>query len=119
MKTIMKKIWKVNVSFVDEAPADGDRILKDVKTLLEYNQTHGGFGKMPYYWYGFKAAYENDEDIYPVMVEVRRKVRNKATKRMETKREFRTLRIKAEFLNREWRTMTTASGMTVHYAVAI
>lgn len=114
----MKKMWKVNVSFVDEVPADGERILKDVKTLLEYNQAHGGFGKMPHYWYGFKSAGE-DDGVIPVMVEVRRRVRNQDTKRTETKREFRTIRIKAEFLNREWRTMTTPGGLTVHYAVAV
>ena len=112
-----KKIWKVNVSFVGEAPADGERILKDVKTLLEYNQAHGGFGKMPYYWYGFKAG--ESDDIIPVMVETRRRVKNKILKRTEIKREFRTVRIKAEFLNREWRTVMTKSGIPVHYAVAV
>ena len=112
-----KKMWKVNVSFVDDAPADGERILKDVKKLLEYNRIQGGFGKMPHYWYGFKMA--DGDDVWNVMVEVRRRVKNKATKRTEMKREFRTIRIKAELLNREWRTMTTPGGMTVHYAVAV
>jgi hypothetical protein len=112
-----KKIWKVNVIFVDEAPADGERILKDVKTLLEYDRIHGGFGKMPYYWYGIETG--DDDGIYPVMVETRRRVKNKALKRMEIKREFRTVRIKAEFLNREWRTVMTKSGIPVHYAVAV
>jgi len=31
----MEKKWKVNVGFADETPADGERILKEVKTLVE------------------------------------------------------------------------------------
>lgn len=112
-----KKMWKVNVSFVDETPEDGERILRDVKTLLEYDRSHGGFGKMPYYWYGIKVS--EDDGIFPVMVEVRRRMRNKALKHTEVKRTFRTVRVKAEFLNREWRTMTTPGGLTVYYAVAV
>jgi hypothetical protein len=53
------------------------------------------------------------------MVEVCRRVRNKALKRTEVKRTFRTVRVKAEFLNREWRMMTTPGGLTVYYAVAV
>ena len=112
-----KKIWKVDVSFVGEAPADGERILKEVKTLLEYDRIQGGFGKMPHYWYGIETG--DDDGIYPVMVETRRRVKNKVLKRTEIKREFRTVRIKVEFLNREWRTVMSKSGIPVYYAVAV
>lgn len=113
-----KKIWKVNVSFVGDVPADSKRILKDVKTLVENDRLSGGFGKMPYYWYGFKESVISD-DISSVIVETRRKLKNKALKRTEIKREFRTVLIKVKYLNRKWRTMTTKTGLPVYYPVAV
>lgn len=107
-----EKKWKVNVGFADEAPADGERILKEVKTLVEYNRTHGAFGKLPRYWYGIKDT--DTDGIVSVMVEVRKRVKNKLLKRTEIKTTYRTLRMKIDILNRRWRTIMTPSGLPVY-----
>ena len=112
-----EKKWKVSVGFADEAPADGERILKEVKTLVEYDRTQGAFGKQPRYWYGIKAA--DTDGISSVMVEVRRRVKNKLLKRTETKTTYRTLRMKIDILNRRWRTIMTASGLPVYVTEAV
>ena len=112
-----EKKWKVNVGFADEAPADGERILKEVKTLVEYDRLQGAFGKQPRYWYGIK---DSDADgITSVMVEVRQRVKNKLLKRTETKTTYRTLRMKIDILNRRWRTIMTASGLPVYVTEAV
>ena len=113
----MAKKWQVNVAFDGETPADGNRILNDVKTLLEYDRMQGAFGKMPRYWYGIQLT--DDDGIYQVLTEVRRRARNKLLKRTETQRTFRTLRIKVDFLNRQWRTIYTPGGLPVYVAEAV
>ena len=110
----MEKKWKVNVGFADKAPADGERILEEVKTLEEHDRMQGAFGKLPRYWYGIKDT--DTDGITSVMVEVRQRVRNKLLKRTEIKSTFRTLRMKIDILNRRWRTITTASGLPVYVA---
>jgi len=109
-----EKKWKVNIGFADETPADGERILKEVKTLVEHDRMHGAFGKLPRYWYGIKGA--DTDGISSVMVEVRQRVKNKLLKRTEIKTTYRTLRMKIDILNRRWRTIMTASGLPVYVA---
>jgi len=109
-----EKKWKVSVGFADETPDDGERILKEVKTLVEYDRMQGAFGKLPRYWYGIGGADANG--IRSVMVEVRRRVRNKLLKRTEIKTTYRTLRMKIDILNLRWRTIMTPSGLPVYVA---
>jgi len=112
-----EKKWKVIVGFADETPADGERILKEVKRLVEYDRTQGAFGKLPRYWYGIK---DSDADgITSVMVEVRQRVKNKLLKRTEIKPPYRTLRMKIDILNRRWRTIMTPSGLPVYVAEVV
>lgn len=113
----MAKKWEVSVGFADESPADGERILKEVKTLVEYDRTHGAFGKLPRYWYGIKDV--DADGIVSVMVEVRQRVKNKLLKRTEIKTTYRSLRMKIDILNRRWRTITTASGLPVYVAEVV
>ena len=113
----MAKKWQVNVAFDGETPADGNRILNDVKTLLEYDRMQGAFGKQPRYWYGIRLT--DGDGIYEVLTEVTRRVRNKLLKRTETQRTFRTLHIKVDFLNRQWRTIYTPGGLPVYVAEAV
>ena len=109
-----EKKWKVSVGFADETPADGERILKEVKTLVEYDRMQGAFGKQPRYWYGIKDA--DADGITSVMVQVRQRVKNKLLKRAEIKTTYRTLRMKIDILNLRWRTIMTASGLPVYVA---
>ncbi len=59
------------------------------------------------------------EDLDPVLVELRQRVKNKLLKRTEIKTTYRTLRMKIDILNLQWRTVTTPSGLTVYVAEAV
>ena len=41
------------VSFINEAPTDGEHILKDLKIILAYDKASGKIGS---YWYGLKPT---------------------------------------------------------------
>lgn len=101
--------WKVEVSFHGEAPKDGNRILRDVKKLLSYDKCHGKIGS---YWYSLQK--EVTEDVYEWIVQ------HKPTRReLKKKQEFRHIYIRAIFLNRVWRIVTTPSGFPVYLCEAV
>lgn len=83
---------KPAVSFIGEAPADGERILKDVKKLLTYDRSSGKIGT---HWYALTPT--DTENTYSLKVETIKRVGK------ETNRHFRTFSVQVKILNRIWR----------------